>query len=310
MLDVLTITLNPAIDQTVYINDFMIDKVNRISRLQNDPGGKGINVASYLASSDLNVGVTGFLGLDNEKIFHDIFNKLNIENKFISVLGETRTNIKIVDQNNKTVTDVNQAGFDLTKKNISDLENLLFSKKEAKVYVFSGSIPSGIDIDIYEKWTKKAHDLGIKVAIDASGKALKSILKAKPDLIKPNHLELSEILLKDLDNLEDIIIEAKELIKNGIQTVCISMGEKGALYINKDEIIQSIPSNVELNTTVGAGDAMLAGLIVGSLRNLSNKETLKLATAYSMSAVETVGPYLCSNEKINNYYKNIEINKI
>jgi len=307
MLDVLTITLNPAIDQTVHIDDFKIDNVNRVNQIQNDPGGKGINVASYLASSNLKVGATGFLGIKNCKLFKNIFNILKIEDKFIYISGETRTNIKIVDNKNKTVTDINQSGFDISSTELAELEKVLFSKKEASWYVFSGSLPKGISSDIYKQWIEKAHKLGIKVALDASGDALSSALKSKPNLIKPNHIELSQIAAKDLTEISEFITYSNKLIEDGIETVCVSMGEEGALLIKKDEVYHSIPSKVDVNTTVGAGDAMLSGLILSEINEFSAMKSIKLATAYSMSAVETIGPYLSSKEKIEKYCDGVKI---
>lgn len=307
MLDVLTITLNPAIDQTLKVNNFALDKVNRVKKIQNDPGGKGINVAAYLASSKLKVGATGFLGIDNPSLFKTIFRELKIKDKFIYVSGETRTNIKVVDEKSKTVTDINQAGFEIDENKLEKIEKTIFSKKLANWYVFSGSLPKGLDSDIYEKWILKAKELDIKVALDASGEALVNAVKAKPDLIKPNHHELAVLSSHEMLNSNDYISFSKKLIKEGIETVCVSMGEDGALIIKKDEAFHSIPASVNVKTTVGAGDAMLSGLILGEIKGLSTKESIKLATAYSMSAVQTVGPYLCNKDKIKEYCSGIKV---
>ena len=307
MLDVLTITLNPAIDQTVSIDDFKIDQVNRVSKIQNDPGGKGINVAAYLAASGLKVGASGFLGENNPSLFQNIFEKININDMFVYISGDTRTNVKIVDEKNKTVTDVNQAGFTIQKENIQKLEEILFNEKRATWYVFSGSLPKGINSDIYKKWIQKAHELDIKIALDASGDSLKEALSAKPDLIKPNHHELSQILDKDLKTKQELIDEAKKLLSQGVQKVCISMGEEGALIFDKDKAFKALPGKVNIKTTVGAGDSMLSGLVLADIKKLSLDESIKIATAYSMGAVETVGPYLPSKDKIEEYKNKIEI---
>ncbi|WP_321312505.1 1-phosphofructokinase [Halarcobacter sp.] len=310
MLDVLTITLNPAIDQTANIDNFQIDKVNRVSNFQNDPGGKGINVAAYLAVSKLKVGATGFLGVDNPSLFKKLFRDLEIEDKFIYVSGSTRTNVKVVDESNQTVTDINQSGFEIDINRLEKLEKVLFTSKQASWYVFSGSLPSGLGSDIYKRWIEKAHELGIKVALDASFEALKEAISTKPDLIKPNHHELMELVNKELSSIEEYIFEAKELVKKGIELVCISLGKDGALLINKDEVYYSKGKNVKVKTTVGAGDAMLSGLVLGQIKELSLEESLKKGTAFSMNAVETVGPYLSNKEKIKSYYDDIKVKKI
>jgi len=308
MLDVLTVTLNPAIDQTVNINNFKIDNVNRVEKLQNSAAGKGVNVASYLASSNLKVGATGFLGSKNCEIFEEFFKKQNIENRFIYLDTQTRVNVKIVDPKNKTVTDVNQAGFEINDENLNKLEKILFSKKEASWYVFSGSLPKGIESNIYEKWINKAHNLGIKIAFDASGDALINGMKAKPNLIKPNNHELSQLLSKNIScDIKEILPIAKNLIKDGIDTVCISMGEKGSLIVNEKEAFHAVALKAEVNTTVGAGDALLSGLVYSKINELSLEESIKLASTYSLNALKTIGAYLSSKEELKKLSNDLDV---
>ncbi len=308
MLDVLTVTLNPAIDQTVNINNFKIDSVNRVEKLQNSAAGKGVNVASYLASSNLKVGATGFLGSKNCEIFEEFFKKQNIENRFIYLDTQTRVNVKIVDPKNKTVTDVNQAGFEINDENLDKLEKILFSKKEASWYVFSGSLPKGIESNIYEKWINKAHELGIKVAFDASGDALINGIKAKPNLIKPNNHELSQLLSKNIScEIKEILPIAKDLINDGIETVCVSMGEKGSLIVNEKEAFHAVTLKAEVNTTVGAGDALLSGLVYSKINELSLEESIKLASTYSLNALKTIGAYLSSKEELKKLSNDLDV---
>ncbi len=308
MLDVLTVTLNPAIDQTVNINNFKIDSVNRVEKLQNSAAGKGVNVASYLASSNLKVGATGFLGSKNCEIFEEFFKKQNIENRFIYLDTQTRVNVKIVDPKNKTVTDVNQAGFEINDENLDKLEKILFSKKEASWYVFSGSLPKGIESNIYEKWINKAHDLGIKVAFDASGDALINGVKAKPNLIKPNNHELSQLLSKNIScEIKEILPIAKDLINDGIETICVSMGEKGSLIVNEKEAFHAVALKAEVNTTVGAGDALLSGLVYSKINELSLEESIKLASTYSLNALKTIGAYLSSKEELKKLSNDLDV---
>lgn len=308
MFDVLTITLNPAIDQTLNVKNFRVDSVNRVETIQNDAGGKGVNVAAYLGSSTLNISASGFLGSKNSNIFNELFKKYNIDDKFLYLDDNTRTNIKIVDKKNNTVTDVNQGGFSITNELLQKIEDLLFSEKLASWYVFSGSLPKGLNEDIYKKWIEKAHDLGIKVALDASGDALIKAVEAKPDLIKPNDFELAQLVSsqKKLE-MDEILNISIKLVNNGIETVCVSMGEEGALIVNKKEAFHAIALQAEVNTTVGAGDALLSGLLYSKLKNIDLKESIKIATTYSLSALKTIGPYLSSKEELEKLSNDIKI---
>lgn len=291
--NITTITLNPAVDQTASIPNFRAGAVNRVAWEQSDPGGKGVNVASFLTDFGYSVTVSGFLGQGNADLFQRFFKQRNITDQFISIPGHTRVNIKIIDDVHNQVTDVNFPGQSPSAAAIAALhqkiDDLTLSQDW---FILSGSLPAGIPTDIYAVLTKRLQTQGKSVILDASGESLRQALTAAPFAIKPNIDELEELLGRSLPSEAAVVQAARELLNQDIRCVVVSMGAKGAIFVEADCAIWARPPHVDVVSTVGAGDAMVSGLVVGKLRGLSLPDCARLATACSMGALSQVGPRL------------------
>jgi 1-phosphofructokinase len=178
---VATITLNPAIDQTVSIPNFRADAVNRVAWRQDDAGGKGVNVASFLAAAGHRVSVSGFLGRENDALFKTLFHQKGIADHFIRLPGETRINIKIVDDAQGQVTDINYPGQEPTHQDMAALKVAIHALAHTcDWFVFSGSVPAGLSPNIYNELIGFLKAQGKAVVLDTSGDALRWGLPAKP----------------------------------------------------------------------------------------------------------------------------------
>jgi len=285
-----TITLNPAIDQTVAIPNFTAGSVNRVQDFRSDAGGKGVNVAAFLTDYGLAVTATGFLGQENPYLFEHFFKQKKIRDRFVRIVGSTRTGIKIIDNVKEETTDINYPGQTPTA---ADLESLLKIVDElcaeCRWIVIAGSIPVGLPADIYKEIIAFTKQKGGQVALDASGEGFREALTAVPAIIKPNIDELQEFCGHSLNTQAEVIDAARHLIDQGLQTVVVSMGAKGALFVDKTGVIRAIPPKVQVKSTVGAGDAMLSGMVAGKIENRSLKECARLATAFSIVAVTHIG---------------------
>jgi len=333
--EVVTVTLNPAIDRTITIPRFTVGSVNRVGAEHSTPGGKGVNVAAALARAGHRVAVTGFLGRDDAATFESLFKELGIEDRFIRVAGPTRVGIKIVDPELGQTTDINFSGCPATP---ADLEALMqcLERIEAPWFVLAGSLPPGVDPSFYTTLIALLRRRGARVVLDTSGEPLRLALgvdpegqrvadrgfaealaegscptdfhgprhpdasgragvppgeaqsaapAALPHLIKPNLHELGELLGESPQTPVEIVRAARSLIAQGIEQVVVSMGAVGALLVSATEAVQVRPPTLEVGSTVGAGDAMVAGLVSAGLRGLSLVETAKIATAFSVYAL-------------------------
>jgi 1-phosphofructokinase len=282
--DIVTVTLNPAIDRTVTIPNFTAGVVNRVETVRSNPGGKGVNVASSLADAGHRVAVTGFLGRENTASFEALFTRKKIINHFIHIAGRTRVGIKVVDSKSNQTTDINFPGPAPSPAGIEALAQQI-TALEADCFVLAGSLPPGVAPTIYRDLISALRMRGKRVVLDASGEPLRHALAAKPHLFKPNIHELGELLDETISGEQAVIAAARKLIATGIEQVVVSMGKDGACFITASEALIARPPDVEVRSTVGAGDAMVAGIVSAQFQKLSLAETARLATAFSVHAL-------------------------
>ena len=291
---VVTVTINPAIDQTISIPNFTAGTVNRVQASQMDAGGKGINVASFLSDFGQPATVTGFLGVANDEIFRRLFVQKGIEDRCVRIAGATRIGVKISDMAQHRTTDINFPGQAPEMADIARLFDILKElARDHEWFVLSGSIPAGVSAGIYGEMVKAL--AGKKVVLDTSGEGFRQAVAAGPWLIKPNADELGEFVGEKLATGDAIVQVARSLMqRHNIASVVVSMGKEGAIYVEGNETIWAVPPAVEVKSTVGAGDAMVAGTVAGKIRGLRLAECARLATAFSMTAISHIGSGLPS----------------
>jgi 1-phosphofructokinase len=300
-MKIVTFTLNPAIDLTIKLERLIPGEVHRAETSFTRAGGKGVNVSANIAGYGIANAACGFLGSDNAEIFDLHLLNMNITNDFVRVSGSNRTNIKIVDA--AGTTDVNLSGFSVceqdTKKLLSRVETF-FSEKKG-IAVLSGSLPPGSPPDFYRTLIEKLKSRECTVFLDADGMALERALSADmlPDCIKPNIREFSEWAGRPLKKYEDIIRVARELLGRGLKLVAVSMGDDGALFINQKQAVHAWGQTERIASTVGAGDAMMAGIVSAWDRDPKGynaqsgqlEHIAKTATAFAIAWLET-GAYM------------------
>jgi len=307
-MSIVTVTLNPAIDQTILVNNFEPNEVNRVQSMQLDAGGKGVNVASFLADFGLSVTVTGFLGLKNATIFEEHFHAKGIDDRFIYLPGYTRTNIKIMDNARQQTTDINNAGEAPAIGALIELDNILSELADSKDwFVLSGNLPPGVPADIYARLIASLKAHGKKVVLDTSRDALTEGLKSAPTIAKPNIDELRQLTGQDLNDISQVKSAARQLISHGIELVVVSMGKDGALFVDENFAFMAVPPSVTVKTTVGAGDAMVAGLVAGKSQGMSLEECARLATSFSLGAITSVGAHLPEAAVLKAYAEQVQI---
>jgi 1-phosphofructokinase len=307
-MKIATVTTNPAIDQTVRIDHFRPGAVNRSQKMEFNPGGKGVNVASFLADYGCQVAVTGFLGRENPELFEKRFAQKGIQDCFIRLPGATRTNIKITDAANQQTTDINMPGLVPSEDDYADLTRRIEEMADGcDWFVLSGTLPPGAPETLYADLIRRLKSRGKKTILDTSQNALKEGVRAGPTIIKPNLVELEQMTGSYLTGDGSVKEAARTLLEEGIQTVVVSMGKAGALFVNRERTLLAVPPNVTVKTTVGAGDAMVAGLVAGMQEGLSLEDCARLATAFSMGAITQVGARLPGRAVLQGYILQVVI---
>ncbi len=306
---VATVTLNAAIDQTVWISGFQLNAVNRAQEMQIEASGKGVNVASFLTDSGIaTTTVTGYLGQDNADLFEQFFASKHIEDRFVRIPGRTRINVKIVDDMNKQSTDLNLPGLAPPEKALETLlETLGHLITSCDWFVLSGSLPPDAPLTSYATIIRYLRQHQKHIVLDTSGDALREGVLAGPTIIKPNIDELQSLAGHPLPDETAIHMSARHVLNESIQLVAVSMGERGALFVDKDNAVLAVPPIIRVTRTAGAGDAMVAGLVVGQIQGLNLLDSAKLATAFSMGAITRTGPHLPSREMLQSYADSVSV---
>ena len=297
MKPIVTITLNPAVDLTIEVAGLVKDGVNRAERSQTNAGGKGVNVAGCAADWRGQVTVTGVLGRGNDGAFVELFAVKGISDKFIRVAGDTRTNIKIADTAAGETTDLNTPGLTV---DADCLARVTAAAREAAkggaVVVIGGSLPAGVAPDALRSLVATLNGVGADVVADTSGAPLKALLSGTgmelPYAVKPNRHELEELVGRPLPDFKALIAAAEEIVQGGVRLVVVSCGEDGALFVTAGEKLSARLPRVEALSTVGAGDAMVAGIATALAEAKPLEIIARQAVAFAAAKLRRIGPHL------------------
>ncbi|WP_139906193.1 1-phosphofructokinase [Clostridium thermarum] len=305
---IITVTLNPAVDKTIKIDNFTPGNVNRVSEMRFDAGGKGINVSKVIDVLGGKSLATGILAGSTGNYIKEYLNSLNIENQFIFINGETRTNTKIVDSVNKANTDINEPGPVVGEADIEKVRTVIQEKLHpGSIAVFSGSVPAGVPKDIYRQLIALAKEKGAKTILDADGELLKYGMEAGPYLVKPNIHELERVFGSKIESMDEAILLSKQIKKEyGIKVLVVSLGEKGALFLNDDATILAEGIKVQPISTVGAGDSMVAALAYSLDKGYSFEDSIRLAVASGTANVMTSGTQPAELSAIREFEKQVK----
>lgn len=273
-----TVTFNPALDYVVSVNHFTLGQVNRTVREHIFYGGKGINVSALLANLGYESVALGFVaGFTGDEIERGI-RGLGFRSDFIHVeKGMSRINVKLKSDQE---SEINGMGPEITDRDVQGLFEKLEGLREGDVLVLSGSIPSSIGDDIYERIMARLDGRGVRIAVDAEKDLLLNVLRYRPFLIKPNNHELGQMFGVELDGQEEIAAYARKLQEQGARNVLVSMAGDGALLVSEDgQVLRLGVARGVVKNSVGAGDSMVAGFLAGYLETGDYGYALKLGTA-------------------------------
>lgn len=307
---ILTLTANPSIDRTLMVENFTAGKLNRVIRSRVDVGGKGINVARNLKSIGDDVVTTGFIG-NNALWIADFLQNEGIIADFVKIEKDTRTNIKVFDISKKELTELNEQGPEATSNEVKDLKEKVLNYAEmSEVIVLTGSLPPQVPKTFYRDLISEIKRMNTKIILDAEGEALIYGISEKPFMIKPNLYEFENLIGKKIANLNQLIEEGKKLNDNGIDVVAISMGSNGSIVITDMDIFIVEPIKVDFKSTVGAGDAYVAGFAHGLYRKLSIEETIRIAVAMSTAVVMKEGTSIATFDEISRLKDKVKFRRI
>jgi len=286
-----SICMNPAFDKTVEVDALTPGAVNRIRALRIDMGGKGINVAVAAQRLGLDARCVGCMGQEGAASLTALMDQEGLDHRFLTVPGAIRTNLKVVSRDGQGVTEFNEPGSPLTADALAQFFALACAEAaQADYTVMTGSLPPGCPAVTYRDLIRAIG--GARCVLDTEGDELRLGAEAHPFLIKPNLHELERTLGTELRTLRAIRDAALIFLRKGVSHVVVSMGAMGAMYVGPAQTLYAPALRVEPRSTVGAGDAMVSGLLLGLSQGEDFASAFRCGVAAGAASVMTEGTQL------------------
>jgi 6-phosphofructokinase 2 len=291
-----SITFNPALDRTLWVENIKPDDSNRVEREERYAGGKGIDVSRVLTTLGVMNKALGFIGgFTGEELEGRMLNQ-GVACDFVRISNETRTNIIVTDITRGTQTVFSASGPEIEPYELMQMIHKVEKFQEPDIVILSGSLPPGVYAEIYRKMIGITKGKGATVILDSDGDALRLGIQGLPDVIKPNVHELSRLVNSELNDMGEIIQAARGVREQGTGIVLVSMGARGILLVAEKEQYLASPPEVEIKNTIGAGDSAVAGFVYGWTQGKSLKEALIFAVAGGTATTLRPGTALCRKE--------------
>jgi tagatose 6-phosphate kinase len=278
------VSLNPGLDKRLRLAELVPGRVNRISEVRADPGGKAAHVAMVLQTLGANPLWLGFAGGSTGESLLEGLRKLNIRTHPVKVSADTRVNLEIIDDRG-VVTELLEPGPPLEKREWAGFfevfENMLAEEKTSVRVVASGSLPRGADPDVYAKLVQLSHRHGHKIFLDTSGEPLRLALGSGPDFVKPNREEAEFLVGEKITDRHAAKSAAKRLIQLGARSAVVSLSHEGLVWqpASEQSAYHVAPLHVNAKSSVGSGDATVAAFAYADAAGFGVEQTLRLAAA-------------------------------
>lgn len=293
---IITVTLNPSIDRTLYLSHLEKGLINRVNTLQVDPGGKGVNVSRALKAYGAKTYAILVGGGLSGKWLSTALDEQQIRHKILTTSNPIRTNLTIVEANGE-VTKINEPGSPLDENTLKELKKSISRSWLKKNWVVLAGQPSPeTSENVYPELVAFAKSKGALVAVDASGEVLAKLLKeVKPDLIKPNQQELSTLVGYPISTIRQAVDACKNIVADGVKKVLCSLGPDGAIAVDENSVTFAEPTRQVQGIPVGAGDILLAIYLAAGM----NSEALQEAVKWSAASVALPGTAIPTFEQAN-----------
>lgn len=306
---ILTVCMSPSVDVTIELDSLNVGKVNVVKNKTLSFTGKAINVAIGISRLGADAYSTGFMYNENGAMFERALDKEGVPFAFVWNSGRVRENYKCIDKKSM-LTEINDVGGQVADEKLLELLQMIRNiSSRSDVTVISGGLPRGVEASYYRDLFKAVNPKSLKIA-DTEGAKLFAALEAEVDLVKPNLEELQETLGREFHGKDDMISGCRELIDRGAKAVLLSLGKDGAIITDGTRTYYCKSINVAVNSTVGAGDGMVAAAAVKMQEGADLPEILRAGVAAGTATVTTFGTISFTKKKYQEVYSGLEITEI
>ncbi len=292
-----TVTLNPSLDKTFDVEEFIYDEVNIILEEKRRAGGRGIDVSRVIRGLGGQSTALGFMrGYNGLEVEGRLINE-GVVCDFTRANGETRNNIIIHQRKKKVETLLSASVAEVSQFEVTAVYHKIRQIPKGSYVVLSGTMPPGLDDDFYAQIITGLKDKNVKIFLDADGEALKKGVQAGPYLMKPNIHEFGRLVQTNLRDQDDVLQHVTPYLTL-VDYIVVSMGAKGALGVSRDEKFHVMPPKVDVKSSTGAGDALVAGMVFAFSEGAGFKDALTLGVACGTASTLQADPAVCLKEDV------------
>jgi len=308
--NITTLCLNPALDVTYHVSKLISDQKSRSDSARHDPGGNGINIGRALKRMQVDAHtfciVAGDVGQLLQRLLEQQLDNVYYEH----VDGETRINSTILEIDTQKQYQVTDAGTEIPQEQLNRVIDDFVNLSGQGFGIVTGSCQPNVPCGLCASLVEEINANGGKAVVDTHGEALRLAIEASPFLIKPNRYELEAIIGHDLPTITEVAKEARKIQQQGVNHVCISLGDEGAVLVSPDNSYYAKALNVPVNTTVGAGDSMVAGLVAGFSFNKEASQALRYGISCGAGTVMHPGTELFSGDELADFRQQVIVQNL
>jgi 1-phosphofructokinase family hexose kinase len=313
---IITVTLNAAIDKTLAVPNFRLGRRHRAVEQTSMAGGKGVNVARALKRLGQPVIATGVAGGPTGTRVIEQLTDEAILNDFVRIREESRTSTAVVDPTTGEQTEINERGPAVSEAELElFVDKLLYLAKGAAVCVFSGSLPRGVPDELYARLIADINRLGVLTVLDSEGEALRLGTRAEPGIVTPNEPEAEELVGHEFSDDEDRVRAMHEMVEVGAADGVMTR-PNGCLALMRDTGERTLysaridPGVVEARSTVGSGDAFLAGLVASRYSGREAEDALRFAVACGAESVQHFGAGVLDPREVDRLLAEVKVERL
>ncbi len=311
---IITVTLNPALDKTLEVPNFTPGRRHRTVDQTTMPGGKGVNIARAIKRLGQPVIATGLAGGSTGTRIVEALNDEAIVNGFMRIREESRTNTAVLDPTTGLHTEVNERGPSVSAHELELFrEKLLYLAKGASICVFAGTLPRGIDPDVYAGLIREVRKLGAATVIDTEGEPLRLAMRAEPDVVSPNELEAEELVGHEFNDVDDRAQAVTEITRLGAAEAIMTVTDGCYAHVLEGGVPALYRARIEkqeVRSSVGSGDAFLAGYVAARYGGRSAVDCLRFGVACGAEATQHFGAGIIDPGRVDKLLPEVEVERL
>jgi 1-phosphofructokinase family hexose kinase len=310
---IITVTLNPALDKTLEVPNFTPGRRHRTVDQVTMPGGKGVNVARAIKRLGQPVIATGLAGGATGTRIVEALNGEAILNSFVRIREESRTNTAVLDPTTGLQTEINERGPAVSPQELELFhEKLLYLAKGASMCVFAGSLPRGIDADVYADLIREVKKLGVTTVLDTEGEPLRLAVRADPDIVSPNELEAEELVGQEFNDVEDRAQAVIEMTRLGAREAIMTVADGCYAHVLDDgpALFRVSVEEQEARSRIGSGDAFLAGYVAARYGGRQPVECLRYGVACGAESIQHFGAGVIDPPKVDRLLGEVDAERL